>query len=125
MFVSVPAVNAKSQGNTITIHEKAQLYDRGGAMFFGRAVLLKTIFLLNLKEIVGTVIVKNPVITFRNSKAVFIKLRLYEIRFLSYNFQRPVDVLQFEFRLFKKKLRRFEGTKFRGRKKDSSVNQPR
>ena len=50
----------------IAVGKEPHLYDKIGPVFFAFSILLVAIFLLDLKVIVGTVIVKDAVIPFQD-----------------------------------------------------------
>jgi len=84
-------------------------------VFFAFAVFSVPIFLLNLKEIVCTVIIQDSIVSLSEKMTVFINFRLDKITFISKNVECPVDVMQLVGWFFQKFRSCFIGRPFTGR----------
>ena len=62
-------------------------------MLFAFAIFLISIFLFNLKVIVGTVVIEDMVISLREEVTVFLYLRLDHVTFLCQDTECPVDII--------------------------------
>ena len=81
-------------------------------MLFAFAIFLISIFLFNLKVIVGTVVIEDMVISLREEVTVFINLRLDQVPFLCQDTECPVDIMKFVLWWFQKALRSQKGRTF-------------
>lgn len=71
--------------NPIPVHKHAHLNDRVGSVFFAFSILFNSIFLFDLKVIIGTVTIKDLVIPFSKKVAVFVNVSLNKVTFAAKN----------------------------------------
>ena len=115
LFICVSGEKWKSKRYPITVHKHPHLDDRVRTVFFAFAVFSVPIFLLNLKEIVCTVIIQDSIVSLSEKMTVFINFRLDKITFISKNVECPVDVMQLVGWFFQKFRSCFIGRPFTGR----------
>ena len=64
LFILISWKYAESQWDSISVGKESHLHDRVWTVFFTFSVFFISIFLFNLKVVVGTVVVKNSIVTF-------------------------------------------------------------
>ena len=119
----VSTVNAERQRNAVPIHEQAHLHNGVGSVFFAGSILPDPAFLLDLKIIVGTVIVQDAVIPLSHVLAELVQLCLNTDLFLAYDVQCAVDVVEFIVWLFMKCFRILISGQLGRRVQDTSIYQ--
>ena len=79
------ALIIKSKGDPVPVHKQAHLNDRVGSVFFAFSILFNSIFLFDLKVIIGTVTIKDLIIPFFKKVAVFVNVSLNKVTFAAKN----------------------------------------
>ena len=103
LLIGVSGIDAEGKRDAVTIHEKPHLHDRVGAVLLAVSILAQPIIfvsLLDFKIVVRTVIVNDAGIPFGYLQGVLVKLGLYVIHFFIHDRKGPVNLVQFEVRLF-------------------------
>ena len=106
----------------ISIHKHSHLNDGIRAVLFGFAVFFVTIFLLQLKIVIRTVVIEDLIIAFSKKVAVFIYFRLDKIAFIAQNIKSPVYIMQLIRRFFQKFRSCLIRRTFTGWFKDSGID---
>ena len=123
LLVGVAAVDAKRQRYPVAVHEQPHLHDWVGTVFLARSVFPHTAFTLNLKVVVGAVIIKDIVVPLAHVLAELVQGRLDIILFLANDLQSAVNVIQLVARLLQKGLHILIGGKFGHRIQDTGIDQ--
>ena len=123
LFVLVSREEGKCQGDSIRVCEHSHLHDRIGTVFLALPVFFASLFLLDLKVIVCTVIIEDPVFPVDLEITVFIGFCLYEVTFPGKHTQGPVDIMLLIGRFFEKLHCCLVGCTFAARIQDSGVDQ--
>ena len=92
-------------------------------MFFALSIFFTAIFLLDLKVIIRTVIIKDLVVSAAKEMTVFVNIRLDHITFISENIQCTVNIVQLIGWTFQKLRSGLERRTFTGRFQDPCVDQ--
>ncbi len=100
LFVLVSWEDGEGQRDSIAVREHSHLDDRVRAVFFALPIFFCTVFLLDLKVIVGAVVIKDAVIPVYQEVAVLESFRLNKVAFLGKDIQGAVDVMFFIGRFF-------------------------
>src|SRR5699024_12474128 len=81
LFILAAGEKGEGQGKPVPVRKEPHLDDGIGAVLLAFAILFIPVFLFNLKIIIRTVIVEEPVIPFPEEKAVLIDFGLDKIEF--------------------------------------------
>ena len=125
LFILAAGEKGEGQGKPVPVRKEPHLDDGIGAVLLAFAILFIPVFLFNLKIIIRTVIVEEPVIPFPEEKAVLIDFGLDKIEFFRKDGKGPVNVMQLIGRGFQETLGGLEGRAFAGRFQDSGIDQVR